>query len=186
MIWHSFETILASFVSAAVYGAVFAFLSILIKCFIRIFNLSFRVVSDAFFYKTGVFDTACITKGYTGENKDRIILSEVTRALSVILFFSGFMILSYYILDGEFRIFMFAGALITALITFGSPGVVLERFIMRCALRVFCVFLIALRIVFYPLRKIFGYFYRKIEKNTPIKSFLSTISYNITLDSIKK
>ena len=101
----SFE-ILASIFSATIFGAFFAFLNLVLK----ILNLEIRHISkigEHLFNSKNIFSIPKRRALITAEPPKRHkYLSEISTFFKVIIFDVGFILLSYYALDGEIRAYL--------------------------------------------------------------------------------
>ncbi len=115
MIFHSAFSVFMSLCYAALYGLVFALLSLLFAVFIRIVPSFFRMASMSLSYDEGIFSAPREIFIEKGTKKSIRAIAEINACFKVIIFFMGFYLLSYGALDGEIRIYMLLTAVATYL-----------------------------------------------------------------------
>ncbi len=102
--------------------------------------------------------------------KSSKIATEIYTFIKVAVFSFLFLFLSYYALDGEVRLYM----LVCSIISMNVVKYLLTSTFIPVSERFFkavlCGIIIFLRIVFFPIRKIFFFIWRKIYKNAKKKA----------------
>ncbi len=164
MIWRSINALLLSLVSASVYGICFAILCVFSESLISSLKASAKALRSVFFY-TGVFSDKPVL-----EKNDKYfrsgISAEISAAARVVVFTLGLITVSYCSLDGEMRFFTILPAAALAVLIYQRTKPAAERILYRLFESVLRIVITVLRIIFYPARRIFMYFYRKMGKNT--------------------
>lgn len=151
MIFNDINTILHSIFFATIYGVLFAITSTIVSIMISLLSKLPEIIREVFVYD-GLF------------SNPKFLLSKNTPTsfstfASVLCFTLGFIILSYYSLDGEIRIYMFIISTASYYLARFAFCAFFEK-IFSLNIRVFLQALIYfLRAILYP----FVYFVRKIK-----------------------
>ena len=183
MISFSIENYISYCLSALIYGVVFSFF----VCFAPFLK---ELVSDLFFYLSKcIFYSGSLRKldfpkrKNTSQKTVATLFSEVFSAISVIIFALGFIIVSYYEMDGSSRLFAVVLSLISFMIfkSYVFPHVlgVIKRFI----LSVLRLSALLIRYLTYPLHAVILYFFAKIVKKHKLNRYFSYIYRAIAIDN---
>ena len=108
MTFYTLYEILASTLHAAIYGASFALLIVFANVILKEFARLIAVPREIFCYSGKIFERPNPTFKLKRGGKARRISKGIFVFLSVFLFTLGFILLSYYSLDGSIRLYMLA------------------------------------------------------------------------------
>ena len=148
MIYFTAEEIYLSFFYSAIYGVGFA---LLLVCFDMFFTIS-ESLSE--YYKS-VLSYECITKINRPYLRKSVFrkAGRVRISLSILLFFVGYLLLSYFALDGISRFYTFVVALISTFALKVTLGKLIAILMLNLIHIIFYPLILLLRIIMHPILK---------------------------------
>lgn len=180
----SWAEILRGMISAAVYGGFFALLISFAKTCIAIAEDALSGLKSVFVYSGKLFLVEADFRPHSESGSP--LDGEILRAFLVILYTVGFCVASYVGIDGEVRMYTLLISLCAFYLTKSIVGLTFERLI-SVLFRIFLRITIpALRLVFYPARRIFLFILSKMRKNALIMKLYSAFCHNLILDNSDK
>ena len=183
MIGFSIENYISYSLSALIYGGVFSF-------FVCSAPVLYEVVLSFFFYfYKSVFYSGSpralpVPKRLHPSEKNRAgILGEIFSAITVIVFFCGFTIVSYYEMDGSGRLFAAVLSIVSLLLfkSFVFPHVLGK--LQSIILSVFRFLALLIRYLTYPIHATILHFFAKIVKKYKLNEYFSHIYRAIAIDN---
>ena len=173
MIAFTTREILLSVISAVIYGVIYSFFMLLCRLSSATFRGAFTVLFQAISPKgkIGEFDRIKMSKIIIESEKSKA-KKEIFTAFSVILFFVGYIIVSYAVSDGVIRGYtLFLSA--TAFLLFSKyPIRFVECFTCYLLEKFFNLSCLVLRLVFRPFLLIFTKIVKIINKRAKKRVFL--------------
>jgi len=153
MIYFSFSEILLSILHALLYGVIFGSVYHVIRSLIFIIKSLVRFPKDVLFYNKLFFFCGCgIITIKSNENK---FIGAAKAFLETVIFTLGYILLMYYAVDGEVRVYLLLFSLLGLKLSFVSKGVLF--LVTRCLLIIEYCILIIFRLGFFPFHKLFDY-----------------------------
>ena len=165
MISFSIDELLHAVICAAIFGAGYSALLSVLKPFLKMV-LDFPIsIINAFKNKGRVLD----------HNKSEIKPDGFAKRLmcwlyvffAIHLFWIGFMLLSYYALDGTLRLYMLAIAVLSFYIAKKSVCLPLKRLSYLICSFILDIITVILRIIFLPVKKIIAPIFKRLYKSKP-------------------
>jgi len=161
MIPFEINQLLIGAVSALVYGVCFGmFLSILTIIHRQIFAIPICVKSIFKCRKDKPLEE--VPSKRESKSTTETLLTQIIAFFKTVLFSFGFMLLSYYSLDGEIRLYMIALSLISLCASKVFLSCYIEPLLEKIINAVLRVIFSVLRFLFFPLRVIFSILSEKI------------------------
>lgn len=148
MISFTLQETINSILSALIYGLIFSIVLVLLGCSVRMIGTVLTSLRQAFFY-TGRISTPLALPQEA--NRSSSLLRAVYAALRTVAFFLGFLLLSYYALDGCIRIYMLLISLFSCLL-FRTMAERLAHFIGKLLLRLLFCAVVVIRFASFPVR----------------------------------
>ncbi len=154
MRYFTLNEIFNSIISALIYGGIFEFICIFCSALYALAALFLALPVKAFFYKGRIFCTVYPEQYLADGKRVDIPLKLIASTLGVLLFSLGYLLLSYFALDGELRLY----TLLIALLSGYALRVAVRPYVLRIftflLTRIFALLVILLRILTYPLRSL--------------------------------
>lgn len=161
MTFYSLYEILASTLHAAIYGLAFALFTVLANATSKELARLIALPREIFCYNGKILEMPNLSFVFKSNGKTQRISKGIFVFLSVFLFTLGFVLLSYYSLDGSIRLYMLAISIIVMICS--KPFLYKSIFILIDKLfkSFLVIFVITLRILTIPIVK-FLIFIKKI------------------------
>ncbi len=183
MIGFSIENYISYSLSALIYGGVFSFFVCFAPVLYELVFSFFFYLYKSIFYSGSPKALAPPKRKRASEKKGAGILGEIFSAIYVIIFFTGFIIVSYYEMDGSGRLFAAALSVISLLLfkSFGFPHILGK--LQRLILTVFRFLTLLVRYLTYPIHALILHFFAKFVKKYKFNKYFSYIYRAIAIDN---
>ena len=152
MIVFSLRQILLSCLYSAIYGFSFAVILIALLVLSDTLVLFFRAIRSVVAYEGRI--TALSAWDKDVKPRSRGWRPELAVGVGAFLYSVGYVLLSYYALDGAVRLYTFIIALLAVFFTYKLAAGGARRMFERVFFVIFCPLVLFLRILTYPLHKI--------------------------------
>lgn len=183
MIAFGIENYISYSLSALIYGCVFSFFVCFAPVLYELAFSFFFYLYKSVFYSGRPGALPLPNRPGPSEKNGAGILGEILSAISVIIFFIGFIIVSYYEMDGSGRLFAAALSVISLLLfkSFVFPHILGK--LRSLILSVFRFLALLIRYLTYPIHAVILHFFAKIVKKYKLNEYFSYIYRAIAIDN---